>query len=30
MELNKNTGHTEWMSNEAHDELTEGRGEYNE
>lgn len=30
MELNKNTGHTEWMSNEAYDELTKGGGEYNE
>lgn len=30
MELNKNTGHTECMSNEAHDELTEGRSDDNE
>ena len=26
MELNKNTVHPEWMSDEAHDELTEERG----
>lgn len=30
MELNKNTRHPEWMSNEAYDELTEGRGDDNE
>lgn len=30
MELNKNTRHPEWMSDEAHDELTEGRGDDNE
>lgn len=30
MELNKNTGRPEWMSNEAHDELTEGRGDDSE
>lgn len=30
MELNKNTGHPEWMSDEAHDELTEGSGDDNE
>lgn len=30
MELNKNTGHPFWMSDEAHDELTEGRSDGNE
>lgn len=30
MEPDKNTERPEWMSDEAHDELTEGRGEDNE
>lgn len=30
MELNKNTGRPERMSNEANDELTKGRGDDNE
>lgn len=30
MELNKNTGHPFCMSDEAHDELTEGRSDGNE
>lgn len=27
MELNKNTGHPEWMNDEARDELTNGKGD---
>lgn len=28
--MNPNTEHPEWMNDEAHDELTNGRGEDNE